>query len=128
MGSVIHEIDCPNCGQEATSDFYYRTQEEYTHCGNCGYYKSVTIDDRGKNAEELTPDDYKVVEVTNPFGSFKVKHKESVAYQCGSLLDEDDYNELKNNVFEEKDNIEYFSVSRLVNGNIEIEELINTNN
>jgi transcription elongation factor Elf1 len=128
MGSVIHEIDCPNCGHEATSDFYYRTQEEYTHCGHCGYYKSITIDDKSKNAGEYNIDDYKVVEIKTPFGAFKVKHKESIAYQCGTLLDEDDYNELKNNVFEEKDNIDYFSVSRFVNGILEIEELINTNN
>ena len=48
MGSVLDYIECPNCGQEAFSDFYYKTGEEYVNCGNCGYHYSATIKDRTK--------------------------------------------------------------------------------
>jgi len=53
MGSVIDYIECPNCEQEAYSDFYYKTGEEYVNCMNCGYHHSATIKNRDKKLNEL---------------------------------------------------------------------------
>ena len=57
MGSVIDHIECPNCKQEAYSDFYYKTGEEYVNCNNCGYHRSATIVNRDKKLSELTEED-----------------------------------------------------------------------
>ena len=62
MGSVIDYIDCPNCGNEAFSDFYYKTGEEYVNCNSCGYHYSATIINRDKPLNELTDDDKDVIE------------------------------------------------------------------
>lgn len=36
MGSVQDTIECPQCKGLYTTDFNYRTQEEYRHCSRCG--------------------------------------------------------------------------------------------
>ena len=43
MGIVIDYIDCPNCGNEAFSDFYYKTGEEYVNCNHCGYRRTAEL-------------------------------------------------------------------------------------
>jgi Zn ribbon nucleic-acid-binding protein len=117
MGSVIDYIECPNCKQEAYSDFYYKTGEEYVNCQNCGYHHSATIINRDKLLNELTDEDWKVVELKNPYGAYRIKHYDSVAYECGSLESEEDFTQLLVQV-RELDNIEYFSINRFVDGKI----------
>ena len=123
MGSVIDYIECPNCKCEAYDDFYYKTGEEYINCNNCGYHYSSTIINRDKRLDELTEADWKVAEVKNPYGAYRIKHYDSVATQCGSIEDEDVFNELKQHV-ETLDNIEFFSISRLVDGDIVVTDII----
>ena len=60
MGSVIDYIECPNCKQEAYSDFYYKTGEEYINCRSCGYHRSATIVNRDKKLSELTEEDWEI--------------------------------------------------------------------
>ena len=58
MGSVIDEVTCPHCGYtHATSDFYYKTREEYVSCPRCGSYYAYEIDNwyEGENV----PTDWK---------------------------------------------------------------------
>ena len=121
MGSVIDYIECPNCGREAFSDFYYKTGEEYVNCNSCGYHKSVTLINRDKRLDELEDSDWEVVELKNPYGAYRLKFYGVVSTQCGSLESEDELNELKQYV-DKLDNVEYFSISRLVN-----EEIVVTN-
>ena len=123
MGSVIDYIECPNCKQEAFSDFYYKTGEEYVNCNSCGYHRSVTIINRNKKLSELTEQDWEVTELKNPFGAYKLKVYHSPARQCGSLENEDQYNELKQSIQEDVE-IEFCSVSRFVDGEIKVEVLI----
>jgi len=123
MGSVIDYILCPNCGTEAFSDFYYKTGEEYINCTNCGYHKSITIIDRDKNLDELVDSDWKVNELENPYGAYRLKYYDSVSTQCGALESENEFNELKQHV-EKLDGIEYFSISRLVDGEIVVTQII----
>jgi Zn ribbon nucleic-acid-binding protein len=123
MGSVIDYIECPNCKQEAFSDFYYKTGEEYVNCNSCGYHRSVTIINRDKKLSELTDQDWEVTELKNPFGAYKLKVYHSPARQCGSLENEDQYNELKQSIQEDVE-IEFCSVSRFVDGEIITEVLI----
>ena len=73
MGSVIDYIECPHCGQDAYSDFYYKTGEEYVNCMNCGYQYSATIKDRTKRLDELDEDDFEIKELKNPYGAYKIK-------------------------------------------------------
>ena len=123
MGSVIDYIECPNCKQEAWMDFYYKTGEEYVSCNNCGYHKSITILNRDKKLSELTQDDWKIDELKNPYGAYRLKGYNSIATQCGSLANEEQYNEFKLQL-EGDVEIEFCSVSRFVDGEIKVEVLI----
>lgn len=123
MGSVIDYIECPNCKHEAMDDFYYKTGEEYINCGNCGYHYSATIINRDKKLSELTKDDWKITEIKNPYSAFRIKYYGSIGYQCGSILNEEDYNELNESVIK-NDNVELFSISKLINGEIITEVII----
>ena len=124
MGSVIDYIECPNCGNEAFSDFYYKTGEEYVNCNNCGYHYSATIKNRDKKLTELTEDDWEIYEIKNPYGSFRVQVKDSVSYACGSLSTEQDANDFKADMLSKKgEDVEHVSISRLVDGEIIVETL-----
>ena len=123
MGSVLDYIECPNCKSEASSDYYYKTGEEYINCGKCGYHRSVTIINRDKKLSELTDDDWEIYEVKNPYGAYRLKVYNDIGTQCGLLEDEEQYNNFKtaNEVDVE---IELCSVSRLIDGKIVTEILI----
>ena len=121
MGSVISDIECPNCGQEAYNDYYYKSGEEYINCNNCGYHYSATIKNRDKRLDELTDDDWEIIEIKNPYASFRIKIYDSIGYQCGSLTNEDELDKLKQQLEESIHagvEVEYFSISRFVNGEI----------
>ena len=72
---------------------------------------------------ELTEQDWEVTELKNPFGAYKLKVYHSPARQCGSLENEDQYNELKQSIQEDVE-IEFCSVSRFVDGEIITEVII----
>jgi len=126
MGSVIDNIECPNCKHEAYSDFYYKTGEEYINCQNCGYHYSITIINRDKSLDELTEDDYEINELKNPYAAYRIKHYDSVAIQCGSIETEHGFNTMKTmaNELNDQNQIEYFAVSRFVDGEIKVEHII----
>ena len=123
MASVLDYIECPNCKQEASDDFYYKTGEEYVNCGNCGYHYSATIVNRDKKLSELTDDDWKVVEFKNPYGAYRLKAYKSIATQCGSLETESEHAELLQHLLNNED-VELCSVSRLIDGEIVTEVII----
>jgi DNA-directed RNA polymerase subunit RPC12/RpoP len=126
MGSVIDYIECPNCGHEAYNDFYYKTGEEYVNCQNCGYHYSATYktDDEGNYVTKDGTDNYEfdnlimeTKELKNPYGAYRLKYYDSVAYECGSLENEQNCVELLVEV-KEMNNVEYFGINRFVNGEI----------
>ena len=123
MGSVIDYIECPNCKNEAYDDFYYRTGEEYINCGNCGYHRSATIINRDKKLSELTEEDWKIVELKNPYGAYRIKSYSGVGHLVGSLKDKKQLIELKTDC-ENDVEVETLTVSRFVNGKIKFETLI----
>ena len=127
MGSVVDYVPCHRCEQEAVSDFYYKTGEEYFLCNHCGYFKSVVIKDRSKKLNELTEDDWEVTECSEPFGAYRLKPIDAVGTECGTLVNEEQYLELKNAV-KDKQDIDLCTVSRLVDGAIQIEVLKQHNN
>jgi hypothetical protein len=127
MASVLDFIECPNCGQEASDDFYYKTGEEYIFCQNCGYHRSATIINRDKALNELTDDDWEIKENKHPFGVYRLSTYGSIGYQCGSLSSEQEYNDLKTSISDDPE-VNYLSVSRFVNGEIKEEILINNEN
>jgi Zn ribbon nucleic-acid-binding protein len=124
MGSVIDYIECPNCGQEAYSDFYYKTGEEYVNCQHCGYHYNNTIKNRDKKLNELTEDDWETIEIKHPYGAYRIKSSNSIGYACGTLENEEQYIDLKEQV-NKNSNIELCTVSRLVDGEIITETIIN---
>jgi Zn ribbon nucleic-acid-binding protein len=132
MGSVIDFIECPNCTQEAYSDFYYKTGEQYVNCSNCGYVHSQfwKRNEEGKLETLDGTDNYEfdnltlvVEELKNPYGSYRLKTYQSPAYQVGSFETEDQYNEFKSNLTEDVE-IEVCTVSRFIDGEIKIETLV----
>ena len=132
MGSVIDNIECPNCKHEAFSDFYYKTGEEYINCNNCGYHRSVFYK-RGEDGKFVTKDGdknytfdnliWEIKELKNPYGAYRLKVYHSPATQCGSFENEEQYNEFKENIREDVE-IEFSSVSRFIDGEIVVETLI----
>ena len=132
MGSVIDYIECPNCEQEAYNDFYYRTGEEYTNCNNCGYHHSLTYkrDNDGNLVTKDGKDNYSFdnlildeKELKEPYGAYRIKYYDSVATQCGSLENESKYNELIQHL-SNNESVEFASVSRLIDGEIITENII----
>ena len=124
MGSVIDYINCPNCGQEAYVDFYYKTGEEYINCSSCGYHRSATVINREKALNELTDEDWLITELKNPYGAYRLKIVEDSGYHCGSVETEEAFEDIKKAVAEMKD-VEYFSISRLIGGEIILEAIVN---
>jgi Zn ribbon nucleic-acid-binding protein len=127
MGSVIDYIECPNCKQEAFSDFYYKTGEEYINCQHCGYHYSATIINREKKLNELTDDDWKIDELKNPYGAYRVKHYSSIATECGSLASENDYNKFCSEItsfLNQENEIEFASISRFIDGSVVAEVIV----
>jgi hypothetical protein len=123
MGSVIDNIECPNCKQEAFSDFYYKSGDEYINCDNCGYHYSATIINRDKKLNELTDDDWEIKELKNPYGSYRISCYDSIGFSCGALENEEQANELKA-ICEQDDTIEYLQISRFVDDEIKVEMLV----
>lgn len=123
MGSVIDYIECPNCKSEAYSDFYYKTGEEYINCSYCGYYFSAEIINRDKKLSELTDEDWKITELKNPYGSFRMKSVGSVGRLVGTIDTEEAYKELINSAGGDE-TIESLEISRLVNGKIIVDKII----
>ena len=123
MGSVLDFIECPNCKHEASDDFYYKTGEEYVNCGNCGYHFSATIVNRDKKLSELTEEDWKIEELKNPYGAYRLKVYHSIATQCGSLENEEQYDELKKTIEDDME-VEFCSVSKFINGEIVTEMIV----
>jgi ribosomal protein L37E len=135
MGSVIDYIDCPNCGNEAFSDFYYKTGEEYVSCNCCGYRRSAQLR-RNEDGELATKDgterydfdnvimDYE--ESPNPYGAFRYKLVGDVGTHCGTLETEADVTDFITTMeLNENGAIESASYSRLVDGEIVETILIN---
>ena len=125
MGSVIDYIDCPNCGHEAWDDFYYKTGEEYINCNNCGYHRSATIINREKALNELTDEDWEITELKNPYGAYRLRMVGEVGTTCGSIGDIDGYTSIVEAVQKMTD-VEHFSVTRVINGEI-VETYLITN-
>lgn len=132
MGSVIDYIECPNCKEEAFSDYYYKTGEEYINCSSCGYHYSYIIkrDDEGKMIKIDESKDFAIdnvvreeKELKEPYGAYRIKQYDSVATQCGSLSNESEYNDLVKNIKDNDSLIESASVSKLINENIITETL-----
>ena len=123
MGSVIDYIQCPNCGHEAYDDFYYKTGEEYINCMNCGYHRRATIINRGKTLNELTEEDWEIVELKNPYGAYRVQVVGDIGSTCGSVESEEAFEDIKKAVAQ-MENVEYFSLSRFVDGEIVVDYLI----
>ena len=57
-------------------------------------------------------------EIKNPYGVYRIKHYDSIGYECGSLSDETAYNNIKEWIDKEVNDIEYFSINRFVDGEI----------
>ena len=132
MGSVIDNIECPNCKHEAFNEFYYKTGEEYINCYNCGYHRSAFFK-RGEDGKFITNDGtenhtfdnliWEIKELKNPYGAYRLKVYQSPSTQCGSFENEEQYNEFKENIKEDVE-IEFSSVSRFIDGEIVVETLI----
>lgn len=123
MGSVIDYIECPNCGQEAYDDFYYKTGEEYINCQNCGYHKSATIINRDKALNELTEADWEITELKDPWGAYRLKMIDDVATQCGSFDTKEAFESLRDAVAQ-MEGVEYFSISKLLDNGEILQEVI----
>lgn len=116
MGSVIDYIECPNCSEEAFMELYYKTGEEFTFCPKCGYTKEISLKNRDKALDELTAEDWNVKENKNPVGVYNVKEYGRVSSVCGSFDNVLDMERMKNDVLENSEGVELFTITRYVDG------------
>ena len=125
MASVLDYIECPNCKQEATDDFYYKTGEEYVNCGSCGYHRSATIINRDKKLSELTETDWKVEELTNPYGAYRYKMAGDIVTCCSSLATAEDADRFRAEMkLEYQSHVEFAQISRLVDSDVVVEDVV----
>jgi Zn ribbon nucleic-acid-binding protein len=129
MGSIIDYIACPNCGQEAYNDYYYKTGEEYINCQKCGYHYSATYktDDKGKfvtkdGTENYTLDNLimEVNEIKFPYGAYRYTVKDQIGTACGSAETEEGWEDIKKAICE-IEGVESLTLSRYINGEIKTE-------
>ena len=123
MGSVIDYIDCPNCGSEAHSDYYYKSGEEYINCSHCGFYRYVELHPDVQDLSSIKDSDWKITECTDPYGAYRIKYIGAVGTMCGTLETEAVYDEICERIMNDAD-VEFASVSRLIDGSIVEEVLI----
>lgn len=134
MGSVIDYIECPNCKQDAVSDYYYKTGEEYINCNSCGYHYSFVIkrDSEGNMIKINESKDLAIDNVVreeklfeNPYGAYSIKFDNN-ARSCGTLETKKNYDEFVSEIvsfINQEHNIQEVIVSRLINGEINKETL-----
>ena len=111
-------IECPHCKEpNCSSDYYYKSGEEYIQCPDCGYYKSIEIreESRHKNFTDLTDSDWQMDELENPYGAYRAKSKKSKAWMGGSISTKEHFDNIINNLTDE---IDEFTISRLIDGKI----------
>lgn len=130
MGSVQSKIECPNCSsEECIEDFYYKTDEEYIFCPDCGYiqeffYKKdkdgkfeLLDKTKGFAFDNLVPVNRSV---EHPFGSFRIEATNSFT-SMGSLETNESYEEFVSNIVSQTNqpnDFESVVVSRFVDGKI----------
>ena len=118
MGSVLEEIDCPHCSNEATLDFYYKTGEEYIMCNHCGYYRAQYID-RSDDYEDVSEPKWITDELKNPYGVYRIQLIDHPGYQIGSLENEKHWIEFVADTMQHKDQIKSFTLNRFINNRLE---------
>lgn len=139
MGSVIDSIECPNCFGEATNDYYYKSGEEYTYCPNCGYSRKQHFK-REKNADGdyllVTKDGTTNYEIDNliwedieerPLGCYKLKQKNSIAYELGIFSTNEELDMFKKAVQDSIHLFDYCSINTYDGETITQEILIDIN-
>lgn len=129
MGSVINYVKCHHCNTEDSlyEDYYYKTGEIYMSCNACGYYESHSIKPEAREAkkklDELTDDDWQHVKIDNPLGAYSIISKKGIGNH--GTLEEDAEDEMRRFVAENKDEIESATISKLINGKIVVENILN---
>jgi Zn ribbon nucleic-acid-binding protein len=124
MGSVISDIECPNCKSEnAFEDFYYKSGEEYVFCPDCGYHHQRTLKRDSEN-KVIQPLSYDEVTLDKPFGSYRVKPKESIATQTGCLASQKEFEALKASFIGFEDTLEEATLSQFIEGKIVVTDLL----
>ena len=121
MGSVLDYIECPHCKGEASTDFYYKTGEEYITCTNCGYYYHYQMIDRSKSVWD--ENNWSTEVCATPYGSCGIRTYGSHGTQYGTLKNEQEYISFKLSMFDNQDILQAW-VRRFINGEIVQEMLI----
>jgi Zn ribbon nucleic-acid-binding protein len=137
MGSVISNVSCPRCeSEECFQDFYYKTDEIYISCPDCGYHKSFFWK-RDENGELIKKDKTKGFEFDNlvfeeihyeePFGSYRIKFRDSAGSMNGTLVTSEDCDNLIKEIAIQNvsdKSVESFVISRYIDGKIVVENII----
>jgi len=119
MGSVLDTMECPRCKGEATTDFYYKTGEEYVFCPSCGYRRECTYlrDENGNLVTKDGTDNYEFKNLfwtekeVQPLACYGIKFKESIATQMGCLETTEKIEEFRAEVESRKDELELAYIS-----------------
>ena len=93
MGSVISTIECPQCGGLYTTDYYYKTGEEYRSCARCGRHEEWEIV-RGEDGKPVLDEKghwQMKYELSDGYGSMRLADKNGFAqiYSLSQPVDQD---------------------------------------
>lgn len=135
MGSVQSHIECPNCkSEDCLNDYYYRTGEEHDSCPDCGYYRSIYFkrDEEGKlirkdESKGFSNENLILIEegCHNPYAAYSVSCTGG-AGAFGTLESKESYDGFVSEIeslMNQEHNFEKVTISRFVNGKIEVEEI-----
>ena len=130
MARVSIYMKCPRCKEDGCNNEHnYKTGEYYLQCMHCGYHNSFRYerDDEGEYIKkdplkDSSFDNFKgeEFEVKEPFGSYKYIFKDGPSFH-GTIADITEYDSrLADFKTMEKDDIASFSISRLIDGKIQV--------
>lgn len=119
MGSVMENIDCPTCGNEAYMDFNYKTGEETINCHHCGYNRQFAItnwDERESEGVDWIPK-FETTELTG-CGAYKIKHKGQPYYECGGFVSAESEPEFIKLINEQIEHLIHAEYTKFVDGEL----------
>jgi Zn ribbon nucleic-acid-binding protein len=115
MGSVIDYIECPYCGQEAHTEYWYKSGEEIINCQHCGYTRKFLITNWDEQGTDGWLPKTQIEEVVG-CGTYQVKQKGHMHYECGAFTDLQASEEFARIVEQRKDELEYAEYTTFVDG------------
>lgn len=125
----VDDLDCPICGNNAVTRFYYETAEEQIDCYNCGYARKFYIsnlDEKQNTNDEFDWIPQYVIEEKTGYGAYSIRMLNNPNTEVGSFAEPLSEQYFIDLVEQQKNQIAYAAYTKLVDNKIEQVILINS--